>query len=1052
MIAPGEPPAKRTRLEGPTHYGAGQQDRWTSKRLDTSVRSPPAAPAARGSQSTSSVAQVPQNLRQTSPPVIINLDDDHEDQETQRVPARHTNLSEAGAPGSHTQAGQARQNSVSELVQYELPSTMVDYEPAPPSVQLPGRKSMDGTTRPAPSLPSPAPSDDNTNSPTFVENQVNTSRNRQLSGQQRWSTDSNLVASMRPPLTMQLPGLPRHQVFQPPVGPNSSPLPRIEPPPVQTAQSPQSMPSTEQPLSSTQLPPQFPNLHQRRIIQGHLQKPSGPTLLSNAPPLASTGHGHHQHFRHVNQVPAASRIPKETLLARLNDKDAELRAGLSDTDHGRIALMSSAVSKEDWFYQVLSQLFCLRSVMPSLLPKSLKDVPPSSWDALSGLLVSNDSVNKDLLAFFADFPEPIMEIYSDAVQIREVYERRVQSVKAFLIALPQHWPPMLNAGIRTKVPPLVEDMVDALRLQSPVLQTTCFRAIARRLLGHHNPGTEAMIRLHEFDQHASRYIAQGWRRTEREKNDARSAFQSLYTLWKSHQEQCEQLGDSSGTALPFSTPSDIEVVFRMMAPSLASRIQIPHSQQPVQQQQQQRQQTLPMHQQPHNHILPPPLQRPPSSQVWVQPQHQVNMPTRSPVLASYSGQPLLQSPMSVCQTNRASHVPSHCIPSNSACRPGKAGPAKMRAFPTIGETPRPQPTHPDTNRSALHQAYLRSPVLVASDPNVDASKLFRYVVGYPLPPATIRKSVPVQVATFELSDLAFGRIPKTVASEIPGAPRVRDINEDSVLYRVRCCAVPPSGYQTESSWIVADNTWPEELFLELNGVQLDCRRKLHHGRYLPIDVTSHVVSGENKLKILINRLATDKRRWEFAVAVEEIGITSYNSIKQNLARLSAPDSLAHIKKALSGSDEDADDEIAVTSSNMTIRMVEPWSQTRFVDTPVRSVNCLHKDVFDLDVFLSVCKRLQPDGPAIVDCWRCPLCRGDSRPQTLIMDEFLANVRAELDMRGALDTKAIIVDADGSWKPKIEERTGVRSSSLDREEGSRRPSAAPPKQVEVIELD
>ncbi|KAM3424979.1 hypothetical protein BST61_g6949 [Cercospora zeina] len=994
MIAPGEPPAKRTRLVGPTSPGAARD------------------PAARGPLSTSSVAQV-----FTSPPGIINLDDDPVEQEAQSAPARHPNLSEAGALGSHTQTGQALPNSVPELVRYELPSTMAGYETASPSVQLPARKSMDRTFRPAPSLPSPAPSDENANS--------------------------------RSPLTMQLPGLPQQQFFQHALGPNSSPLPRTEPPPGQTAQPHQSMVSIPQPFSPYQLPPHFQYLHQRPSVQGHPQRPKlpGPTLHSNAPPLAATGHGHPQQGQRVHPIPAASRIPKETLFARLN-KEAE-RAGLSGVDHGRIKLMLGAVNQADWFYQVLSQLFCLRSVMPSLLPNSLKDVSASSWDALDGLIASNDAVSNGLLAFFADFPEPIMEIYSDALQIREIYERRVQSVRAFLIALPHHWQPMLDQGIEMKAPPLVEEMIDALRLHSPVLQTVCFRAIARRLLGQDNPGIEAIIHLHELDQQASGHILQGWRRNELEKTHARSAFQSLHTIWKSHQQQCEQLGDNSGTALPFLIPPDIEAVFQMMPPSLVSRIQAQNPQRAIQQRQRQQILSGPMHQQPQNHISPLPLQGPTP---WVQPQYQVNLATFSPVLASRSGQSHLQSPMPVGQSNRAPDAPSPRIPPYPAPQPGNAGPAKVRAFPTIGETPRPQPTQPDSNRSALHQAYLRSPVLVASDPNVDASKMFRHVVGYALPPATIRKNVSVQIATFEISDMAFGRVPKTVASTVPGAPGSRGIDEGSLLFRLRCCAVPPSGYQTESSWIVADNTWPEQLFFELNGVQLDCRRKLHHGRYLPIDVTSHVVSGENKLKILTNRLAIDKRKWDFAVAVERIGISSYDSIKQRLGRLSAPDSLAAIKEALAGSDEDADDEIAVTSSNMTIRMVEPWSQARLVETPVRSVNCLHKDVFDLDVFLSVCKRPGPDWPTIVDCWLCPLCRGDCRPQRLIVDEFLANVRDDLKKRGALDTKAIIVDADGSWKLRVEERTGVRSSSLDREESSRRTPVAPPKQVEVIELD
>ncbi|CAK1357242.1 unnamed protein product [Cercospora beticola] len=1041
MLAPAGPVAKRKRLEGPIPHAiaetnAGQQDRWTSKRRDISVHAAPAAPTAQNPLSTTNVV------------ISLDEDDDFNGQEAPIAPARHFDAFEAGALGSHTM--DSSPVHAPELVRYMIPETAL------PSVHLPARKPMDPTTRSAPSLPSPAPSDENTNSPTLAENQLNALRSRQLSGQQRLSMDHNIVTNIRPPvprspLTVQSPGLPRQQLPQPSVS-NPSPLPRAGAAPTPATLRHQSTAHAQPALPSPQLVPQSQTLHQRRSFQGHppRRQLSGTTLLSNAPPLQSppialAGHGHPRQLQHVTQIPAASRVPKQTLLARIGTKTAELHAVLSNVDHGRLKLLRDAVEKEDWFYQILSQIFCLHSVMPSLLPKSLKDVPKGSWDAVEGLICSNDLVNKELLNFFADFPEPIMEIYSDSLNIREVYEQRARSVKAFLAALPQFWVLMLHKGFDMLAPPLVEDMVDVLRLHSIVLQTTCFRATARRFWGlEDTAGTEAIIRLHELDQQAYPYIMQGWRRNEQEKLQALAAFRSLFTTWNNYQQQRQQLGGASDTLPAFSIPPEIEAVFRMMPPSLASKLQP----------QQQRQQILPrsVHQQSQSPIQQSPLQTRAPSQMWAQPQPHVNMPPPSPMLASSGGQTPLQSPVFAGQSHGVRAMPSPNVPTNPAARSGQARFVKTRVFPTFEETPRPQPTHPDSNRSALHQAYLRSPILKASDPDVDASKLFRHVVGYALPPATIRKKLSVQVATFDLSHTTFGRIPQTVSSTIPGAPKVRTINENSVLYRLRCCAIPAAGYTTESSWVVADNTWPEELSFELNGVQLDCRRKLHHGRYLPIDVTSYVLSGENKLKILNSRLADDKRKFDFAVAVEEIGITSYDSIKQNLGLISEQDSLTAIKKALSGSDDDADDEIAVTSSNMTISMVEPLSQARLVDTPVRGVNCLHKDVFDLDVFLSVCKRQKPDWPAVVDCWRCPLCRGDVRPQTLIVDEFLVNVRAELERRNAMGTKAIIVDADGNWKPKLEERTGVRSPSLEREEGSRRASAGPPKGVEIIELD
>lgn len=89
-----------------------------------------------------------------------------------------------------------------------------------------------------------------------------------------------------------------------------------------------------------------------------------------------------------------------------------------------------------------------------------------------------------------------------------------------------------------------------------------------------------------------------------------------------------------------------------------------------------------------------------------------------------------------------------------------------------------------------------------------------------------------------------------------------------------------------------------------------------------------------------------------------------------------------------------------------------------------------------------------------------------RPQTLVRDEFLMQVREELAQKGLLGTREIIVEADGSWRPKAEEKpTGVRSGSLEMEEAEAAKNVETSskidadgsgkgkgKVIEVIELD
>lgn len=377
-------------------------------------------------------------------------------------------------------------------------------------------------------------------------------------------------------------------------------------------------------------------------------------------------------------------------------------------------------------------------------------------------------------------------------------------------------------------------------------------------------------------------------------------------------------------------------------------------------------------------------------------------------------------------------------------------------FPRAEDQPRPQPTNPEWTRSGLHQTHLRSPCLGPTEHTLGAPQLYRHVIGFSVPPTRLKKGFPTQAITFSISQESMDRVAKTDAPRTIGEASYRRILDTSLLYRLRCSAVPRGGFQSEAAWVTTDNIWPEEMYFELNGTKLETRRKLHHGRYLPIDLTAFIRLGENKLRVSRARNKNDYRVVDCALAVEVIGVMTHDSIKDQIPCISATESLSAIKKSLAGAGGDDDDEVAVTSSALTIKLFDPYSGCKIFDIPARGKDCLHRDCFDLETFLQMCKRQHPGWPSVVDCWRCPLCRGDVRPQTLIIDDFLVEVRRELQNKGLLNTREIIVNADGSWKPKAEERTGVRSPSLEREERgimARSVSAAAPAQaIEVIEID
>lgn len=209
----------------------------------------------------------------------------------------------------------------------------------------------------------------------------------------------------------------------------------------------------------------------------------------------------------------------------------------------------------------------------------------------------------------------------------------------------------------------------------------------------------------------------------------------------------------------------------------------------------------------------------------------------------------------------------------------------------------------------------------------------------------------------------------------------------------------------------------------INGHDLQVRRKLHYGRDLPVDVTDHVRSGQNKLEILLNQGPDDPDASNYVFAIETIGVKSEETIIEECRKRerAAEDVLTAIKNSLNGvgpaMDHD-DDDIIMVSGNVTIDLVDPITQNTSLTVPVRGLDCTHWSCFDLPAFLQ--SRMFPDrGISAVDVWRCPICRGDARPQSLIVDGFVLKVRKELDQDGKQNVRAIIIEADGSWRPKPE---------------------------------
>ncbi|KNG47903.1 miz zinc finger domain-containing protein [Stemphylium lycopersici] len=366
---------------------------------------------------------------------------------------------------------------------------------------------------------------------------------------------------------------------------------------------------------------------------------------------------------------------------------------------------------------------------------------------------------------------------------------------------------------------------------------------------------------------------------------------------------------------------------------------------------------------------------------------------------------------------------------------------------------------PNPPRFALHQAHLRSPILCAE---TKSSPLYAFHQAYIKRPARLTKTGrSIEQWTFNLSSNEMKMIPRTVHN-VMGAPGTRDVNERSKIARLRCVKWKQGEKDPEEhTWAVTDTSWIPFSYFSLNGTPLQARKKLHHGKDLPIDITDLLKEGENLLEATVMARSGDASHLNYLVAIEAVGVLLHESIKNycvNENRVSAKEVLQSIKNKLSCSGDDGDDDdLSVVQSSITIGLRDPFSQAKMCDIPVRSKACTHYDCFDLEIFLG--SRARKGDVSVADQWKCPICASDARPHMLMFDGFNADVKRQLEAQGLADTRHIIFSQDGSWKPKAEVREGVsddprspvpKCASVPPARSSA-PRTSIPADVEIIDL-
>ncbi|MCJ1257163.1 hypothetical protein MMC24_004988 [Lignoscripta atroalba] len=365
---------------------------------------------------------------------------------------------------------------------------------------------------------------------------------------------------------------------------------------------------------------------------------------------------------------------------------------------------------------------------------------------------------------------------------------------------------------------------------------------------------------------------------------------------------------------------------------------------------------------------------------------------------------------------------------------------------------------PNPAASALHQAYVRDPTLVTEgipgkpSDSGGTSSYFQTVNSFAINPFTMPPQSRTVIKDFHISTQMFESLPQDESKEY-GTSTARRVNTGSHLYRLRCIDVTHAKEISESQWVIGETAWPSAVAVILNGISLEIRRKPHHGKDLPIDITSHVKEGVNHLQVSVLRVpqAGDVKS-HYSLAVEVIEINDYKKAREAVKDIDAAKAQEQMKKQLANNNPD----VEVINSDIVIDVVDPFS-SRLIETPVRSTTCRHHECFDLDIFLQT----RQGSPCKPEQFRCPICGADARPQCLRRDGWFVSVLKELRDMKRFNARAIVVDEQAAWRIREEEKEGESGDGTGRRKSTAQSSAAPGggveqapvrREIEVIELE
>ncbi|KIW08803.1 uncharacterized protein PV09_00737 [Verruconis gallopava] len=641
---------------------------------------------------------------------------------------------------------------------------------------------------------------------------------------------------------------------------------------------------------------------------------------------------------------------------------------LQGLEASRFELLSRAVNEDDSGFLFVHQIVSLCAAGFENIPTVLRTHPGFTECMLlmNNLLAGGQIENPELLEFFGRFP---CTLGSLAKEYSESYNILTNYVRTLSNILPTRWAVLKQTCMKRGYPPLATELWE-MQIYSPILMDVFFLALLRQLWAGND---EFGRQVHEmakclFHQNKG------------------SIYLSLTNGWLSQE-----------------MTTRITLLYRRRFSAFAQRVELRR------------------------------LRRVNSA---------TSLTISSDTIPFAGSQTSVQLPMP--QGQNLQHPPHNQPRSNDRNLPQNAvtrdlvdpmvQPAQLNTplIPPTGTSGQDPVAAGTWQTSALHQAHLRDPRFVDSRlAKPESELLYQFVHGFVLGPSRLGGDL-YQKISFVIPENE--RVAKTVNTD-DGQRKLRHLEEGWKQYRLRFVKVGEASAGVENlaeDWTLKATSWPSHYYYQFNGHMLETRRKQHHTKDLPIDITDFVQPGglENTLEIFMNVAFDHPSISLYAYAVEIVDTWSHKTILENCKRhvILSEDSLGAIKSSLLLRASGNDDDVIIDDAKINITIYDPISQGKICEMPARGKHCKHRECFDLPIFLQSRPRERSGWPSDTDSWKCPICLADVRPQHLVVDGFLKDVRDKLVHEGKSKVRTIVVHSDGSWLPKMEDNISSRRST------------------------